>query len=524
VSIVRDLVDPQPRADDLLATLLPAIWNALESALMIVDGDTTVLMINPAAEALLTGWGIQVGKPVTPLRPDTQLGDGSLVVEQSRPVRRALAGEVVREEEVVVPGTAGSGPRRFVVSAYPFTEPDGRALAMITWRDVTSNWQQEESRRTALERLNRLLHGAADYAILMLDADGRVSTWSDSAERVKGYRERDILGMPFETFFTPEDRAAGLPRRILLEAAETGRVVTHGERVRADGTRFWARGVITAQHGEDGALLGFVKVAHDITEEHRARQEVIKLNNDLERRIEERTAQLRQQADELSRTNEELEAFSYSVSHDLRAPLRAVEGFARILVEDQQGSLGEEGMHYLERIRSAATEMDALIVGLLAFSRLQRLPLADETLDMAALVRGVWESIARPDHEIDFELGALLPARGDRRLVTQVWVNLLENSVKFTSNTAPARIRVSAEPEGANVAYVVADNGAGFDMAFVDKIFNPFQRLHRASDYPGTGIGLALVQRIVRRHGGTITAQGTPGAGASFRFTLRAAP
>ncbi|HEX2809793.1 MAG TPA: ATP-binding protein, partial [Kineosporiaceae bacterium] len=356
---------------------------------------------------------------------------------------------------------------------------------------------------------------------------------------------------PYARFFTPQDQEAGTPGRILEVAAREGRAETEGWRVRGDGSLFWARGVVTAQHDRDGVLTGFVKVTHDITPEREAQERVRQLNRQLqelneglEQRIERRTAQLRRQADELAVANRELEAFSYSVSHDLRAPLRAMNGFAHILAERYDDILDDEGLRYLERIRSCARQMGELIDGLLALSRTHRQGLNREQLDMGALARQAWDALNPVTDSVRLELGPLPEAQGDRRLILQVWSNLLDNAVKFSRDTDHPIVSVtsssSADPpsqawdalsdqasdalsDQASIeapTYVVRDNGAGFDMQHRDKLFHPFQRLHLQEEYAGNGIGLALVQRVVHRHGGRISATSSPGHGAEFRFTL----
>lgn len=508
------------------ALLLHAVWSTIEVPLVVVDGSARILMANPAAQGQLALAGTGPGDAVRPIRPGIRHSDGRSMREDSRPLRRALAGETVREEEIVLP-VRGGGAQRLAVSAHPFLGSDGRRLALMSWRDVTSSWEREESRRATVDQLTCLLDGAEDYAILMLDPRGLVLTWSASAVRLKRYQERQILGEGYEVFFTAADREAGVPGRILDEAAAEGRAVTQGERVRGDGTTFWARGVVTARRHPDGRLAGFVKVTHDVTEEHLAREEAARLNVELrelnrglEQRVAERTEALQRQASELRAANAELDAFSYSVSHDLRAPLRTMGGFARLIAEDHFDGLDAEARRHLERIQDSAVQMTGLIDGLLELSRVHRHVLAVGRLDMTDVARAAWDAVAPGDVGTSFDLQDLPSCLGDRPLVLQVWVNLLENAVKFTRRTPQPSITVSAAVDDGQPSYVVTDNGAGFDQRHAAKLFVPFQRLHRQEDFPGSGIGLALVRRIVLRHGGWIEAAGSTGAGASFRFAL----
>jgi light-regulated signal transduction histidine kinase (bacteriophytochrome) len=241
-------------------------------------------------------------------------------------------------------------------------------------------------------------------------------------------------------------------------------------------------------------------------------------NLNLEATVQERTADLRE-------ANAELESFSYSVSHDLRAPLRAVDGFAKMLALDYGDALDEPGRRYVARIRAGAQQMGELIDGLLAFSRLQRQEMASRRVRLDHLVAEVWEELAaeRGDRRIELVVGELPDALGDPRLVRHVVANLLANAVKYTRHAEPARIEVGHRvTAGGETTYYVRDNGAGFDMRYADKLFKVFQRLHRAEEYEGTGIGLALAHRIVLRHGGQIWADAAPGQGATFYFTLPA--
>jgi light-regulated signal transduction histidine kinase (bacteriophytochrome) len=244
-------------------------------------------------------------------------------------------------------------------------------------------------------------------------------------------------------------------------------------------------------------------------------QQIRRLNAELEQRVEARTAALEE-------ANRELESFSYSVSHDLRAPLRAIEGFSRILVEEHAPTLGVEGRRLLGVVSANARRMAQLIDDLLAFSRLGRADLRAGSVDMQALAGGVFEELCPPDsrERVRFEIEPLPCCRGDAALLRQVWANLLGNALKFTSKREHAQIDVGGERRGEEIVYHVRDNGVGFDMAYADKLFGVFQRLHGPEQFEGTGVGLAIVQRIVRRHGGRAWAEGTPEQGATFSFAL----
>ncbi len=252
----------------------------------------------------------------------------------------------------------------------------------------------------------------------------------------------------------------------------------------------------------------------DIAKRKEAEEKVGQLNAELEDRVAKRTA-------ELETANRELEAFSYSISHDLRAPLRAVDGFSQAVMEDYGELLPEGGRNYLQTIRNGAQRMGMLIDDLLAFSRLSRQPVTKQEVNTANLVANVLEEL-KPQHdgrEVEIRIGDLPPCQGDAALLKQVWINLLSNAIKYSRDRKPAIIEIGCKREQEENVYFVRDNGAGFDMKYAHKLFGVFQRLHRSEEFEGTGVGLAIVQRIVNRHGGRIWADAAPGKGATFYFT-----
>ncbi len=437
--------------------------------------------------------------------------------EAGRPAREleVAAAEGRYEEEGVRVRKDGSHFWSGVVVT-PLRDGEGRlrGFAKVT-RDITERKLAEEELRRSEERFRLLVESVQDYGIFMLDPEGHIVSWNAGAERIKGYRAEEIIGEHFSRFYTDEDIAGGKPPRELKVASAEGRYAEEGWRVRKDGTLFWAYVVITALRDESGSLRGFAKVTRDMTERREVEEQMLRLNEELEQRVAERTAQL-------EAANRELEAFSYSVSHDLRAPLRGIDGFSQALLEDYSEQLDDQGRDYLRRVRAATQRMSRLIDDLLGLSRITRGELRREAVDLTGLARSVAEQLreAQPERQVEFQVADGLSAYGDPRLLRIALENLLGNAWKFSSRTAGAVVEFGVMRDDGEDVYFVRDNGAGFDMNYASKLFGAFQRLHDVREFEGTGIGLATVQRIVRRHGGRVWAEGEPGRGATFYFTL----
>jgi PAS domain S-box-containing protein len=345
---------------------------------------------------------------------------------------------------------------------------------------------------------------SSDDAIVGKTVDGLITSWNTGAGRMYGYTADEALGQPV-SILSPADRID--ETKEILAKIRRGERVLHLEttRQRKDGTTLPVSVTVSPVRDEEGQLIGVSSIARDNTEQHR------------------NVAELLHRAEQLERVNRNLEAFSYSVAHDLRAPLRALGGFSAALLEDYGEGLGEVGRGYAERIRAASEQMSELIDDLLNLSRVSGAELNAEPVDLGAEAASISEELKRqgPGRRVCFVIQHPVWARADRPLIRTVLQNLLGNAWKFTSGRSEALIEFGTIPvEGAGICCYVRDNGAGFDSAYADKLFKPFQRLHPKRDFPGTGVGLASVQRIVERHGGRTWAEGAVDHGSTFYFTL----
>jgi len=374
------------------------------------------------------------------------------------------------------------------------------------------------------QRYHLMIDEVQDYAILSLNRNGEVQSWNKGAEKIKGYKSEEIIGRSFSTFYTKEDRDRDLPGTLLNKAIETGRATQEGWRVRKDGSRFWASVTITALHDKEGNTIGFSKVTRDLTEIKEA-QDSIKLH----------AAQLERKNTELEKMNAELESFAYVSSHDLQEPLRKIQTFAGRIIENEQDSLSEKGRDYFRRMQDAASRMQILIEDLLTYSRTsttdREFLTTDLQLPVAEVAGDFAEVLAESGGTI--EVGALCFADVIPFQFRQMLHNLVSNAVKFSRPGEPPYVHIEAErkmgsewdhpsldPHQVYCHISIADKGIGFDPQYNERIFEVFQRLHGKNEYKGTGIGLAIVKKIVDNHNGVITATGAVNDGARFDIYL----
>jgi PAS domain S-box-containing protein len=362
------------------------------------------------------------------------------------------------------------------------------------------------AQQTSSPTLLSAIVNSSDDAIVGKTLDGVITSWNPAAERMYGYPAAEIIGQPVSVL-CPPDRLGEIKE--ILGKISRGQRVVHQEtvRLRKDGTLFPASVTVSPVYDEGGGLIGASSIARDVTQQHRD------------------AGEFRRWADDLERANRNLETFTYSVSHDLRAPLRAMSGFSTALLEECGDALGQDGRGYAGRILAASEQMGKLIDDLLHLSGISRAEMHLQMVDLGAEVSRIAGELQReePDRAVQFVIQRPVQVLADLTLIRTVLQNLLDNAWKFTSHREGALIEFGTMPAGERPAcFFVRDNGAGFDPAYVGKLFTPFQRLHTSREFPGTGVGLASLRQIVERHGGHAWAEGAVGAGATFCFSLGA--
>lgn len=367
-----------------------------------------------------------------------------------------------------------------------------------------------ERRRTE-HQLSELLHSAPD-AIVIVDRNGRIVLANVQAQRWFQYAPDELIGQPIESLIPQNLRQRHTGHRAHYMHAPGTRPMGQGLSLcaqRKDGSVFPVEISLSPMETPDGIWV--TSIIRDVTQREQASQHIRQLNEDLQRR-----------AVELEAVNREIEAFNYSVSHDLRTPLRAIDGFSQALLEDYADQIDARGREHLTRVRVAARRMGDLIDDLLRLSRVTRAEMSRDTVNLSALAETIVADLRRaePERQVEVAIQPGLLAQGDSKLLRIAPANLLSNAWKFTGLQPVARFEMGQRATDGTHTFFVRDNGAGFDMAYVDKLFGAFQRLHGANEFPGTGIGLATVQRIIHRHGGEVWAEAVVNAGATFYFTL----
>ena len=485
-------------------------------AIVAIDLRGQVQVWNPAAEAMF-GWsGEEVLGHVVPIIPDDRMREYWDLIDQVRSGRTLSNLRRVRLHR-------DGSRRRVLMSAAPLRNLAGEITGSLAFiQDVTEQVQVRSDLAASEQRFRRMFDAAA-AGIAVTDLNGRFHEANPSYCRLTGYSLEELRSLAFPMITHPDDRDRNLAFYRRLVAGEIPHFVLEKRVIRKDGGVVWCRvSVAVGQDiGKDSRYT--IAIIEDITQRHQAEQSLKKLNRELEHRVSERTRALRD-------INEELQAFTYSVSHDLRAPLRAINGWTQAVIEDHAHRLDGDGRRMLGRLRSAAQAMGQLIDDLLRLSQVSSRPLRRRTINPGPLVQEVWRELLQQRDaakQVELRVDPLPTCFADPPLLRRVFVNLLDNAVKFSQGSRRPIVDVGAvPPTGPDRCprYFVRDHGVGFDPRYAAKLFTPFQRLHRQDEFSGTGVGLAIVQRIVHRHGGQIWAESSPGKGAVFYFTLTQNP
>jgi PAS domain S-box-containing protein len=511
-AIVRDVTAQKRAKDKLLESeaMLQAVFQNARDAIGVLTGGTHIF-VNPAYASLF-GYS----------SPDELCGTpiSGVVCPEARELVAANVAKRSRGEPAPtsyeLPGLRKDGTAFIMeVSASTFVLDEQRyTLALL--RDITERKRSEAALAKSEEMFSKAFATSPEAAVIVRVQDGTFVDVNEVFLKTTGYTREEVVGKRRDELSIWANAAEFDIFLALLKSTK---------RVRGFATLFKMKsgelrdGVLSSDSVDIDGVEHSLNFIEDVTERKRADRELREAKADLERRVAERTAQF-----EIA--NQELESFSYSVSHDLRAPLRALDGFSRILLDDYAEAIDEEGRLYLHRICDATDKMAHLVDDLLKLARINRAELRFQQVDITAIAKDVIRKLKEqePGRAVALSVTAGLWAKGDAALIYSVMDNLLGNAWKYTSKQPSANIEVGRCANREQDAFYVRDDGAGFDMTFAGRLFGAFQRLHRESEYPGTGIGLATVHRIVRRHGGDIWAEAEVGKGATFYFTLSSAP
>ncbi|MBD3244271.1 MAG: PAS domain S-box protein [Chitinivibrionales bacterium] len=480
-----------------------ALWDGLPVGAVFIDADSrAILDINPAALELIgctREWAI-----------GRRCSDVFCLPEDDQ----CPFCDVARRSDVAQHDLLRrDGGRLPVMKSATLLELEGQRYLLESFVDVSEQEQAREALRQSEHRFRVFFEHAPEYCY-MVSPGGTILDANRAALSMLGRTREELIGKAVANIYAPESRAKACG--LLYRWAETG-ALSDEEMVVVTRTGE-KRNVLLSASGvrsSQGMLMHSISMQRDVSERYRAEEQIRRLNSELEQRVRNRTA-------ELAAANAELEAFAYSVSHDLRAPLRSMNGFSKALLEDYADRLPDEGKEYLERICGAARRMGLLIDNLLALSRVARHELCRRNVNLSALAHDVITELYRsdPHRRVNVSIAENMRAHCDPSLALVVLQNLIRNAWKFTAKTEAARIEVRSEAREGMVFYCVKDNGAGFDPRYAHRLFVAFQHLHNRSEFEGNGIGLATVKRIVNRHGGVLWADGCPGEGASFCFTF----
>ena len=498
------------RQHEEIRSFLAAIVESSNDAIIGKDFESKVISWNAGAERMF-GYAAaeMLGQPITRLQsPDRPEEEASILEEVKRGRTRHYETVRIRKD---------GRPIKVSLSVSPIKNSHGEIIGVSSIvQDITERKRAERELQESRARSADIIGSAMD-AIISVDAGQHITIFNEAAERMFDCPRGEALGQPLDRFIPARFRAAHREHvAVFGRTGITSRAMGNLRPLsglRANGEEFPIEASIS--HIDVGGQQTYTVILRDITERKRAEEQILQLNAELEQRVEERTA-------ELTAANNELESFTYSVAHDLRAPLRHIDAFSKILSEDCAPSLPAEAQHYLSNIRTSATKMSQLVDDLLNLARVGRQELNRQPTPLSELVDEVLEELKEETagRKLEWHLQPLPAVECDPGLMKQVFANLLSNAVKYTRPRPVGVIEVGYRKMNGDSAVYVRDNGVGFNMKYADKLFGVFQRFHRAEDFEGTGVGLATVDRIVRKHGGHIWAEAAVDKGATFYFTV----
>jgi PAS domain S-box-containing protein len=469
------------------------IIRASEKALNLIGADLEGMKFDEVFNRLYP-----VTSSARPLSPD--------ITDKPLSLSAVCRGDIPTGSEIAL-GADGQAKQSYLLNFSPLVGEDQLLGYSIALTEITERKRIEEALKASEQRWSTTLSSIGD-AVIATDTAGRITFMNTAAESLTGWRIQEAESRPATEILNiinelNRQKVDNPVSKVLQQGMIVG-LVNQTLLVRKDGSEVPVDESGASIQGPDGKVTGMVLIFRDITERKQAEEALQKYTRELEN------------------ANKELESFSYSVSHDLRAPLRSLDGFSRAVVEEYGDKLDEQGKDYLNRVRKASQHMSDLINDLLKLSRLSRAEMNIQKINISEIAQSILEELrsSQPDRKIEWVISPELIVRGDKSLLTIALQNLLDNSWKFSNKCPQARIEFGITEQNGEKIYFVKDNGAGFSMQYSDKLFQPFQRLHSAKDYEGTGIGLATVQRVIRRHGGRIWADSEKGKGATFYFTL----
>ena len=505
ITVKRQTEEETTRQKELLQLILESIADGV----VVADSNGKFLLFNAAAERFLglgateatpdewsDQYGVYLPDTVTQYPPDRL------------PLVRAMRGENVDAIEVFIRNRQVPEGRLLSINGRPLKRADGALQGgVVVFHDMTERKRAEEALRQSEERFRLLVSEVVDYAILMLDPEGKVASWNAGAERIKGYKAQEIIGLHFSRFYPTEDLERGKPAHGLKVAAERGRYEDEGWRVRKDGSRFWANVVITALRDETGRLRGFGKVTRDITE-HKRTQELL--------------VQAKEEAERVSKFKDQ---FLSTMSHELRTPLNAVLGFSDLLADERYGPLNDRQQRYLYHIHTGGKHLLKLISDILDLSKIEagRMELTREDVTVSSafseVISALYPLAEKKSQALLQKVAPDLHVHADGLRFKQILLNLAGNAIKFTPEGG--RIELSAGRVDDQVRVEVRDNGPGIPPHEQQRIFEAFVRLAQTgSATDGTGLGLAITSRLVELHGGQLGIESQPGEGSCFYFSL----